>query len=88
VLCAQQRTSQNADKNRTSLVAKLDTASAKLVEGKNADAIQKLTDFKTTVNSLAGGGKIAPADAQHLVSGADDAIACITALETQTQTAA
>jgi hypothetical protein len=79
---------QNAYKNRTGLVAKLDYASAKLVEGKNADAIKKLTDFKTTVNSLPGGGKIAPADAQRLVSGADDAIACITALETQTPTAA
>src|ERR687890_460339 len=73
---------QNAEKNRIGLLTKLDNASSKLAEGKNADAIQKLTDFKTTVNSLAGGGKIAPADAQRLVSGADDAIACITQVDT------
>ena len=79
---------QNAAKNEAGLLAKLDDASEKLAEGKNADAIQKLTDFKTTVNSLAGGGKIAPADAQRLVSGADDAIACITAVDTQTSTVA
>ena len=79
---------QNAEKNRTGLLTKLDNASAKLAEGKNADAIQKLTDFKTTVNSLAGGGKIAPGDAQTLVSGADDAMTCITALQTQTPIAA
>ena len=79
---------QNAEKNRMGLLTKLDNASEKLSVGKNADAIQKLTDFRTTVNSLAGGGKIAPGDAQSLVSGADDAITCITDLQTQTPTAA
>jgi hypothetical protein len=78
---------KNAENNRMGLLTKLDNASAKLAEGKNADAIQKLADFRTTVNSLAGGGKIAPADAQTLVSGADDAIACITDLQAQTPTA-
>jgi hypothetical protein len=79
---------QKADQNRTGLLTKLDNASAKFAEGKNADAIQKLTDFKTTVSALNTQGKIAPADAQTLVSGADDAIACITDLQTQTSTAA
>jgi hypothetical protein len=79
---------QYAEKNRMGVLIKLDNASEKLSVGKNADAIQKLTDFRTTVNSLAGGGKIAPGDAQTLVSGADDAITCITALQTQTPTAA
>jgi hypothetical protein len=79
---------QNAEKSRMGLLTKLDNASAKLSVGKNDEAIQKLTDFRTTVNSLAGGGKIAPADAQSLVSEADDAIACITALRAQTPTAA
>ena len=78
----------NAEKNRTGLVAKLDNASVKLAEGKNADAIQKLTNFRDTVAALNTQGKIAPADAQTLVSGADDAIACIAALDTQTPTAA
>jgi hypothetical protein len=79
---------QNAEKNRTGLLTKLENASEKLAEGKNADAIQKRTDFKTTVNSLAGGGKIAPRDAQTLVSEADDAITCITDPQAQTPTAA
>jgi len=79
---------QNAEKNETGLVAKLDNASLKLAEGKNADAIQKLRDFKNTVTALNAQGKIAPVDAQTLIGGADDAIACITALDTQTPTAA
>ncbi len=79
---------QNPEKNRTGLVTKLDNASAKLAEGKNADAIQKLTDFKTKVTALNTQGKINPDDAQSLISGADDAITCIRALETQTPTAA
>ena len=72
---------QNAEKNRTGLVNKLTNASAKLEEGKNQDAIQKLTDFKTTVSTLNAQGKIAPADAQTLLTGADDVIACIRGLE-------
>jgi hypothetical protein len=79
---------QNDEKNRASLVAKLDAASDKLADGKNADAIQKLTDFRETVATLNTYGKIAPDDAQTLVNGADAAIACITAPETQTPTAA
>ena len=79
---------QNAEKNRTGLVTKLDNASLKLAEGKNADAIQKLTNFRDTVAALNTQGKINPDDANTLISGANDAIACITALETQTPTAA
>ena len=79
---------QNAAKNQAGLVAKLDAASAKLAEGKNADAVQKLTNFRDTVAVLNTQGKIDPDDANTLISGADDAIACITALETQTPTAA
>lgn len=79
---------QNAEKNRTGLLTKLDNASAKLAEGKNADAIQKLTNFRDTVAALNTQGKIDPNDANTLISGANDAIACITALQTQTPTAA
>ena len=79
---------QNAEKNQAGLLTKLDNASAKLAEGKNADAIQKLTNFRDTVATLNTQGKINPDDANTLISGADDAIACITALETQTPTAA
>src|SRR5215203_5122631 len=71
---------QNAEKNRAGLVAKLDDASAKLADGKNADAIQKLTNFRDTVALLNTQGKIDPDDANALILGADDAIACIRAL--------
>ena len=79
---------QNAEKNRTGLLTKLDNASAKLAEGKNADAIQKLTNFRDTVAALNTQGKINPDDANTLISGANDAIACITVLQTQAPTAA
>jgi hypothetical protein len=65
---------QNAEKNETGLVTKLDNASAKLAEGKNADAIQKLTNFRDTVAALNTQGKINPDDANILISGANDAI--------------
>ena len=47
---------QSSFTNQTSFtgeIAKLDAASTKLVEGKDADAVQKLTDFQSTLNSLA-----------------------------------
>jgi hypothetical protein len=68
---------QKAEQNRTGLTGKLDNASQKLTEGKYQDAIQKLTDFRTTVNTLEAQGKLAPADAQILRTGADEAIACV-----------
>ncbi len=64
---------QNAEKNRTGLLSKLDNASEKLVEGKNADAIQKLTNFRDTVAALNTQGKINPDDANTLINGANDA---------------
>ena len=79
---------QHAEKNRLGLLTKLDNASAKLVEGKNADAIQKLTNFRDTVAALNAQDKIDPDDANSLILGANDAIACITALDTQSPTAA
>jgi hypothetical protein len=81
---------KNAADDEAGLLLKLDNASAKLTEGKNADAIQKLTNFRDTVAGLNTQGKIKidPDDANILISGANDAIACITALDTQTPTAA
>ena len=79
---------QKAEQNRTGLLSKLDNASEKRVEGKNADAIQKLTNFRDTVAALNTQGKINPDDANTLISGANDAIVYITAPETQTPTAA
>jgi hypothetical protein len=79
---------QNAEMNRTGLLGKLDEATTKLAEGKLADAIQKLTDFRTTVEELnaAAKPKINPDDAAALIAGADDAIACIDSLLQATPT--
>ena len=79
---------QNAEKNRTGLLTKLDNASVKLAEGKNADAIQKLTNFRDTVATLNTQGKINPDDANTLISGANDAISCVESLGAQAPTAA
>lgn len=72
---------KNAAKEKTGLLGKLDAASSALAAGKNADAIQKLTDFRDHVAQLEGQGKVAPADADALIAGANDAIACIQAEE-------
>lgn len=74
---------QNAAKDRAGLLDKLDEATTKLAEGKFADAIQKLTDFRTEVEALnvAVKPKINPGHAAALIAGANDAIACIDSLQ-------
>jgi phage gp36-like protein len=76
----------NPAKDLAGLLGKVDEASSKLASGKYADAIQKLTDYRTKVSTLIAQGKIAAGvDAngntvtpQDLIAGADAAIACIT----------
>jgi anionic cell wall polymer biosynthesis LytR-Cps2A-Psr (LCP) family protein len=66
-------------KSFNNLVEKLDAAAAKLAEGKNADAVQKLVDFQTTLNALATAPKpkVDPAVAQSLIAAAQGVIDCI-----------
>lgn len=72
----------NADKDRAGLLGELDGATTKLAEGKLADAVQKLTDFRTTIEGLnVTKVKINPDDAAALIAGANDAIACIDSLQ-------
>ena len=71
---------RNADKDRAGLIGKLDEASGKLSNGKNADAVLKLNDFTAKVQSLQAAGKIAPADADALVAQANAAINCINSI--------
>jgi hypothetical protein len=71
---------QNAEGDRAGLTSKLDEASVKLGTGKTADAVLKLEDFKAKVQQLADAGHVASTDAQSLIAGADDAIACINSL--------
>ncbi len=70
------------DRTRDSLQSKLDGASAKLTEGKFQDAIDKLVDFNTAVEKMAAASKpkIGPADAELLVTDANNAVACIQSL--------
>ena len=72
----------------TSEVAKLDEASAKLVEEKNADSVQKLVDFQSTLNLLATATKpkVDPATAQTLSGEAQGVIDCINAIGIETTT--
>jgi hypothetical protein len=76
------------DKDQTGLIGKLDSASTKLEQGKTEDGIKNLTDFSDKVSTLAGQGKLDQAEADALVVDANEAIACIMALPTQTPTAA
>ena len=66
------------------LVTKLDAASAKLAAGKNTDAVAKLVDFQTTLNTLATDPKpkVDPAVAQALSDDAQGVIYCINEIGT------
>jgi hypothetical protein len=70
-------------KSVTSLTAKVDAASAKLAEGKNADAVQKLGDFQATLDSLATAAKpkVAASAAQSLTAETQGVIDCINAID-------
>ena len=71
---------QNADKDRAGLLGKLSSASTKLEQGKADDAVMKLEDFRTKVQSLEAAAQVSAQDAQALTAGANDAIACIGSL--------
>lgn len=72
-------------KDQTGLLGKLDEATQKLQLGKLADAVQKLTDYSTKIQTLVLQGKIAAGTAadgtavtpQMLLDGAQLAITCI-----------
>ena len=81
-------TGKNAEKDRAGLLNKLDGASTALAAGKLCTAIQKLTDFRNKVNQLIASGEInsdptVGVTGQNLVDDANEAIACIQALATQ-----
>ena len=76
------------EKDRTGLLGKLDSASTKLTQGKTQDALVNLTSFRDKVTTLAAQGKLGRAEADALIAGANEAIACVTDLQTQAATAA
>ena len=71
-------------KDMDGLVAKMEAASAKLAAGKNTDAVAKLVDFQTTLNTLAAAPKpkVDPAVAQALSAEAQGVIVCINEIGT------
>jgi hypothetical protein len=71
---------QNAARDQAGLVGKLDSASAKLSQGKFQDALANLQSFRAKVVTLEQQGKISPQDAAALITGADEAIACVQGL--------
>ena len=71
---------QNAAKDQASLIGKLDSASAKLSQGKFQDALANLQSFRAKVVALDQQGKIDHEDALALIAGADEAIACVQGL--------
>ena len=71
---------QSAAKDQAGLIGKLDSASAKLGQGKFQDALANLQSFRAKVVALDQQGKIADEDASTLIAGADEAIACVQGL--------
>jgi hypothetical protein len=71
---------QNGAKDQAGLIGKLDSASAKLGQGKFQDALANLQSFRAKVVALDQQGKISHADASALIAGADEAIACVQGL--------
>lgn len=73
---------KNPDRTRAGLESKLSNASIKLNQGKFPDSVQKLMDFGYTVAELAVPNrknvtKVSPEDADLLVTGTNEAIACV-----------
>lgn len=77
-----------SEKDRAGLVAKLDSASEKLSQGKTQDALANLVSVREKVGTLVAQGKLDPADAEVLLKEIDEAIACVEGLQAQTPSAA
>jgi hypothetical protein len=76
------------EKDRTGVVGKLDSASAKLSQGKTQDALANLLSVREKVGTLVAQGKLDPAGAEVLLAEVNEAIACVEGLQAQTPTAA
>jgi len=84
---------KQADKDRLSLLAKLNEVSLKVDQAKFCDAIAKLNDFKATVNHLITVGRINQdptlgTTGTELLADADASIAALTELQVQSTGAA
>jgi hypothetical protein len=77
-------TSFTSQRSVESELAKLDDASTKLADGKNADAVLKLADFQSELITLAAAPKpkIEVGTAESLVAEAQGVIDCINSIGT------
>ena len=73
-------TGKNADKDRSGLLGKADSASTELGKAKFTDAAKKLSDLRVKVQELNAAGKISSGDASSLTAQIDSAIACVNGL--------
>lgn len=78
------QTSFTNQKSAATELEKLTEASAKLAEGKTADAVQKLVDFQSTLTALATAStaKVDAATSASLTAEAQGVIDCINAVDT------
>jgi hypothetical protein len=76
------------EKDRMGLIGKLDSASAKLSQGKTQDALANLTSVREKVGTLVAQGKLDAADGEVLLAEVNEAIACVEGLQAQTPSAA
>lgn len=86
-------TGKSADKDRATLLGKLNEASLKVDQAKFCDSVAKLNDFKVKVNQLISAGKINQdpslgTTGQELLNDADATIAALNELQTQSGGAA
>ena len=86
-------TGKSADKDRATLISKLDEVTLKVDQAKFCDAIAKLNDFKVKINALIAAGKInqdpaAGTTGQELLNDADATIAALNELQVQSTGAA
>jgi hypothetical protein len=78
-------TGKNRETDRANLLLKVDAAQAKLVEGKFADALQKLGDVRSTVSALStpdakGKTKLDTAGAAAIDAALTDVESCVRSL--------
>lgn len=78
------QTSFTNQKSAATELEKLTEASAKLAEGKTADAVQKLVDFQSTLTALATAStaKVDATTSTSLTAEAQGVIDCINAVDT------
>jgi hypothetical protein len=81
-------TGKNGERERANLLLKVDAAQAKLVEGKSADALQKLGDIRSTVSALStpdakGKTKLSAVGADGISAAVTDAENCVRSLGLQ-----